>query len=265
MDGLEGQLLTLGVGFVLVLARVGGVVATAPLLSDTSIPVRVKALLAVALSALVAPMALAAATLPEQGTLVELGVSVAREAVVGVALGMGVAVVLSGVQLAGQIVGQMSGMALAEGVDPAFGSSASVFGQMYYLTTTAVFVAAGGHGQVVGGLLDTFDHAPIGEGFATAPLAELFLGLLAAGFELGLRAAAPMLVALLLATVVLGLVSRTLPQINTMVVGFGLNAMLTLGVMTASVGAAAWTFQAPLAATIESVVEAVGATPPAAP
>ncbi len=54
--------------------------------------------------------------------------------------------------------------------------------------------------------------------------------------------------------IALGLISRTLPQINTLVVGFGLNAMLTLAVMTASIGAVAWTFRGPLAAWVDRLV-----------
>jgi flagellar biosynthetic protein FliR len=62
---------------------------------------------------------------------------------------------------------------------------------------------------------------------------------------LGIRAAGSLLVALLLSNLVLGLVSRTLPQINVIAVGFGLNSLLALGLLFLSMGAAAWTFQEP--------------------
>ena len=212
------------------------------------------------MSALVTPLVLAdeSVTLPRADTLIELGALAVGEVVIGLALGLGLMVVLSGVQLTGQIVGQMSGMALAEGVDPVFGSSASVFGQVFYFVATAVFVAAGGHRLLIEGLLDTFTVAPIGTMAPIDDLARGFIGLLGVGFELGVRASAPLLLALFMATLILGLISRTLPQINTIAVGFGLNSMLTLGVMTASIGAVAWTFQAPLASVIDSVVASVG-------
>lgn len=259
MGSLEAQLTEIGVIFALVLSRVGALIATAPLLSDASIPVRVKALMAVALSAMTVPVVMAsdAAAPPEATTLIDLGTMAVMEMIVGITLGLGLMVVLSGVQLTGQIVGQMSGMALAEGSDPVFGDTASVFGQVFYLATAAVFVCAGGHTAMISGVLDTFEHAPPGSGFAVDDLAYGFLGLLSLGFELGVRASAPLLIALFLATLVLGLVSRTMPQINTMVVGFGINAMLTLGIMTASVGAVAYVFQAPLASVIDGVVSSV--------
>lgn len=260
MTGLETQLTEIGVTFALILARVGAVVATAPVLSDATLPVRVKALMAVALAGLVTPMTLqtTATPLPTAGSLLEFGALAGVEIVVGLALGLGLMIVLAGVQLTGQIVGQMSGMALAEGADPVFGGSASVFGQVYYLVTTAVFVAAGGLTMLLDGLLETLRLAPPGSGYSIEELAHGFIGLLGMGFELGIRASAPLLLALFLATLVLGLISRTLPQINTMVVGFGINAMLTLGVMMASLGAVAYAFQGPLANVITSLTGSVG-------
>lgn len=260
MSGIETQLSEIGVLFALVLTRVGAVVATAPLFSDANLPIKVKALIAVAMAAFVTPVAQRASPtrLPTADTLLEVGAMAGVEVVVGISLGLGLMIVLAGVQLTGQIVGQMSGMALAEGADPVFGSTASVFGQLYYLVTMAVFVTAGGMSTLVDGLLTTLEAAPPGSGFATDDLMMGFLGLLGLGFELGVRASGPLLLALFLATIVLGLISRTLPQINTMVVGFGLNAMLLLGVMTASLGAVVYAFQGPLTSSIESMVASLG-------
>lgn len=256
MEGFEAELTELGVVFTLVFSRVGAAVTTAPLLSDPAMPLRVRALFAVSLAALVTPTVLAAQ--PEApryvDSLVELGVACGGELLIGLAIGLGLMIILSGVQLTGQIIGQMSGMAITEGANPIFGDTASIFGEVYYLVASAVFLAAGGMTVVLGGLIDTFAIAPPGGGAPLESLAESFVCLLSLGFEVGVRASAPLMLALLMATIVLGLVSRTLPQINTIVVGFGLNAMLTLAVMTASLGAVAWAFQAPLAGWIDEVI-----------
>ena len=151
----------------------------------------------------------------------------------------------------------MSGMALAEQTDPLLQESASIFGQVFYFVTAAVFVAVGGHQMLIDALLGTFEYAPPGAVGFSETMAEQFLTLIGLGFELGVRAAAPLLVGLFLATLVLGLVSRTLPQINTLVVGFGINAMLVLGLMSATIGAVAWSFQEPIAGVIENLSEAV--------
>ena len=76
-------------------------------------------------------------------------------------------------------------------------------------------------------------------------------------FRLGIRAAAPLMAALLLATLLLGLIGRTLPQINILLVGFGVNSMLTLAMLMLTIGAVVWTFQEPLAATLEMLSDVV--------
>ena len=69
----------------------------------------------------------------------------ANEVAIGLLLGLGVIILFSGVQVAGQIVSQMSGMSLADVFDPGFDENVSVFTQLFYFLTMAVFVAIGGH------------------------------------------------------------------------------------------------------------------------
>ena len=84
-----------------------------------------------------------------------------------------------------------------------------------------------------------------------ASLVEMFLVLITQSFHVAIRAAAPVVTAVLLATLVLGLISRTLPQLNVMVVGFGLNAMITFGVFFLSLGAALLVFQDQIVPTLQ--------------
>jgi flagellar biosynthetic protein FliR len=65
------------------------------------------------------------------------------------------------------------------------------------------------------------------------------------------------MVALLLATVVLGLVSRTLPQLNILALGFGLNAVVTFMVLAISVGTIAWLFQEQFEPAVETIIDAL--------
>jgi flagellar biosynthetic protein FliR len=160
--------------------------------------------------------------------------------------------------MAGQIVSQLSGLSLADVFNPGFEEDVSIFSQLYYFLTLAVVVAVGGHRIVTEALLDTFaasppGHAMIGDGYV-----EVLVSIVTQSFALGIRAAAPLLVALLLSNVILGLISRTLPQINVIAVGFSVNAILALGMLFLSIGAAAWTFQEPTIAVLQQISEVVG-------
>ena len=78
---------------------------------------------------------------------------------------------------------------------------------------------------------------------ARPALGETVATLMGESFALGIRAAAPAMVALLLATLVLGLIGRTLPQLNILVLGFGVNTLVTIAALLVSVGAVAVLFQ----------------------
>ncbi len=242
MSLLETFLVGHFVVFVLVLTRISAVVMTAPLFSEHSIPLRVRALFAVFLAFLVAPLQ-ASTTEPVVENLLELGRLMALEALVGLLLGLGFNILFAGLQVAGQIISQMSGMSLAEVFSPGFDDNVSVFSQLFFFVTMAVFLTLGGHRMVIEALLETFCWAPPGQVALGGTFVEALTSIVTQSFILGIRAIAPVLTALLLSTIVLGLISRTLPQLNIMLVGFNLNAMLTLAVLFLSLGTVAWTFQ----------------------
>jgi flagellar biosynthetic protein FliR len=259
MEWFETLLLGKVAIFALVLARVGSLVATAPLLQIAAIPNRVKALLAVTLALLVTPLQpMAGYTSP--WNVVTFANLLFNEVLVGLLLGLGMQVLLSGIQVTGQLVSQLSGMQLAEISSPTFDDGSNVFAELIQYSTLALFVVLGGHRLVVGALLETFEWAPPGHALYGESFTDVMIGLLGQSFQLGIRAAAPMMIALLLATLVLGLISRTLPQINVIAVGFGLNSLLTIGGLLFCLGTVMWTFQDPIVGAVDSLVEAVAAT-----
>src|SRR6476646_9384520 len=237
MPGLEGFLIGRFMVFTLVLARTGALVMIAPIFSTQSLPRRVRGLLAVAMSLLVTP-AFLGTSMPAAENMGEYCRILASEALVGLLLGFGMNILFSGIQVAGQIVSQLSGLSLADVFNPGFEEDVSVFSQLFYFLTLAVFVAIGGHRIMMQALLDTFAASPPGHAELGKNFVEVLVGILSQSFVLGIRAAAPLMVALLLSNLVLGLISRTLPQINVIAVGFSLNALLTLSILFLTVGAA---------------------------
>ncbi len=260
MDGwalLRGEQFLL---FTLVLSRVSGLVMTAPVFGSRTLPVRVRALLSLALSLVLFPAEWSrhpvAAT-----NLVEYGLHVGRELAVGVTLGLGVIVLLGGVQLAGQLISQISGMSLADVYNPAVDGNVPVFSEFLSWVTLSVFVCVGGHRLVIGALMETFAQLPPGTQFVSLSVLDTATLLMAQSFELGIRMAAPTVTAQLLATLVLGLVSRTLPQLNIMVLGFGFSSLATFGAIWFSLGAMAWAFQDEVEPMLASLVTVLSTTP----
>lgn len=244
--------------FTLVFTRVSGLLMTVPIFGTPEIPVQVRALMAFALALLITPVQ-ANVPIAEPGSLLDYLLLLGSELLVGVALGLGILILFSGVQVAGQLIGRTSGLALADVYDPSTGENIPELAHLLYLVTMAVFVAIGGHRIVLAGLLETFAAMPPGSGLLITNLETLFdvmQTLLAESFVLGIRAAAPLLTALLLATLVTALISRTLPQLNVLAIGFGINALVTFGVLALSLGAAAWVFQGQLESAVQALVDA---------
>lgn len=227
--------------FLLVLTRIGSLLMAMPVLGSSSVPMQVRAFLAVGVSLLITPLQ-SHVPVEDPGNLVNLAVILAREAVLGLSLGLAIMILLSGMQLAGQVMSQMSGMSLAEVTDPTFDNSVPIFSHLLEMLATATFFAIGGHRQLISALLGSFEWMPAGSGKLPDNLVAALAEVTGRSFELGIRASAPVMVSLLLAILVVALVSRTLPQLNSMAIGMNFNAIIVLAVMAFCMGFAVWIF-----------------------
>ncbi len=256
--------------FTLVLTRVSGLTMTAPIYGTKDVPAQVRVFLAVALAILIVPSQWDIDVIYPETTLNYM-IFIGSELLVGLCLGLGITILFSGVHLAGLMIGRVSGMMLADVFDPSMEANVPTLSRILFMVVLAVFVCIGGHRIVMGGLLDTFQTIPPGSllpwslpGFQ-APSSGGFEGtipgtfvlLLTQSFYLGIRAAVPVVTALLLSTLVMGLISRTLPQLNIMMLGFGMNALLTFAIFWLTNGAAAMLFQPQVSAAMEALLEAL--------
>ncbi len=221
--------------FLFVVARVAGVVLVAPGFGSGSLPGRLRALLVLALSLLIAPLQ-SAAHVAQPENLGQLAWLSGNELGVGIILGFGVNLVFVSAQLAGQVIGQMSGMQAADVFNPTLGTSVPLFAQLIDSMLLIVVVAIGGHQLVIGALLDTFVRMPVTQVRWEAGTIETLVALLGESFALGLKIGAPITVTMLVSLLVLGLISRSLPQLNLMQIGFSLNSLLTLLVLSVTLG-----------------------------
>ena len=239
--------------FTLILTRLSGMIMIAPFFSNRNVPMQYRALFTFALAMLVAPVhwhiALAA---PE--TTLDYLIVIGSEFFVGLILGLGMMIFFSGIQLGGLLVGRIGGMMIAASLDPQLGEQVPIFGRFYSLVATAIFVCIGGHRLLMAALLETFNTIPVGGAGMPVGATESLMTVLQQSFELGVRATFPVITALLLSTFVLGLIGRAVPQINILIVGFGLNAMLTYAMVALTIGTAVFVFEEQIASTITTLM-----------
>lgn len=222
--------------FTLVLFRLAGLFIFAPLLGSATIPLQAKTGLAagfaVALYPVTGPMT---QQIPEL-TLFSVLPVVAFETLIGLVIGLLGALPLITMQMGGHIMGYQMGLSLAQTFNPELETNSDVVGQVFFLAGLALFIVLGGVDGMYIALVSSFDHVPPGGIFfgQAAPGAqplELFVNLLEAGMELAIRIAAPILIITLLLQLVMGVIMKTMPQINVMTIGFSLKIVIGLLLM----------------------------------
>lgn len=241
--------------FVLVLARIGALVMTLPVFGSTGVPMQIRGFLAVAIALLIAPLHWGL-PIPRPETLLDLAVLIGRESILGLALGSAVMVLLSGMQLAGQVISQMSGLSLADVFNPTFDTSVPIFSLLLEHLALAIFFLLGGHREVMDALLGSFEWMPPGAVQLPSELTPALSAIASQSFETGIRASAPVMISMLLAILIVALISRTLPQLNSVAVGLNFNSMMVLAVLAVCIGSAAYAFQEATPAALETMREA---------
>ncbi len=247
--------------FLLVLTRVGGLVVVAPIWSSRVIPARIRAFLAVGIAMIIAPLWWNT-PIDDPGNVVHLTVLLTCEFAVGLALGLAVMICFTGMELAGQILGQMTGMSLADVASPDSNVNVPVFSQFLHMLMLAVFVLIGGHQHMLHAFFRVFKQMPPGQTHFSMPMMDVLTEITSYSFTLGLQLAAPMMVALMLTILIMGLISRTMPQFNVLAVGFSINSMVMLSAMFLSLGILVRVFQDYSFKAIDLLVPVFGTSPP---
>ncbi|MFA7669062.1 MAG: flagellar biosynthetic protein FliR [Burkholderiaceae bacterium] len=211
--------------------RIAAMVGTAPLLSESSIPARVKVGLSVLLALIVAP------TLGPMPTLASASWGslwiVLQQIGIGVALGLTMRIIFAAVQTAGEFMGLQMGLSFASFFDPSTGSNTAVLARLLNTITLLTFLAMNGHLLMIGGLVRTFEVLPITQ----TPLDVNGWGVLLEWSEQimvsGLLLALPVMVVLLTINLSMGILNRTAQQLSVFAVGFPIS--LTVGLLILAV------------------------------
>lgn len=200
-----------------VFLRVTGLMLVAPVFGANVVATRIKVVLAVTLTGLIAPLAPAPVDL-ELWSAAGLLAAVTQLAI-GIALGFCVQMVFDALVLAGQTISMTMGLGFATLIDPERGASTPVLSQFLLILGLLIFLALDGHVLLLTTLVDSFRWTPVGAPLPADGLRDLVLwgGRI---FEAGLLIALPAVIALIVVNLAMGVVSRAAPQLNLFAVGF---------------------------------------------
>lgn len=205
-------------------SRILALVATAPILGNPSVPIRIKIGLAILITVLVAP------TLdepPQVDPASEIGLLILlQQVIIGTAVGFAMRIVFVAIEMAGEIIGLQMGLGFATIIDPQNSGQIPLIGRFLGLIASLAFLAIDGHLIMLAIISQSFTALPIGTTGINTPI---FIAIADWGKEIflsGLQLSLPVLAALLITNLTLGILSRAAPQLNIFAVGFP----LTLGI-----------------------------------
>ncbi|GAB4135692.1 MAG: hypothetical protein Tsb009_02250 [Planctomycetaceae bacterium] len=164
------------------------------------------------------------------------------EFVLGLVLGLGVLIILSGLQLAGELIDLQTGLSFGQLSNPGMEISSSITGQFLYLlgvTVLLVMEPVNGHLMMVKSLVETFQTLPVGEAYVSVSVVQLLQVIVHQSLILGIQVAAPMLACMSLVALTMGFLGRTVPQLNILVVGFPVRASTSILVLVLTISGAA--------------------------
>lgn len=215
--------------FLLILTRVSGVFFLAPVLSNRNVPTQVKIGLALITSIALFPF-VAKPDMGQADNIIDFAILVAEELSVGAIIGFTASLVFIGFLLAGQIIDFQMGFGMVNVIDPLTNISVSIMGQFKNLLALLVFLAINGHHFLFTALANSFDIVPLSAFALTPSITENFINMVVNMFVIGLKIGAPAIGALFISDLALGIISRTVPQMNVFVVGLPLK--IAIGFMT---------------------------------
>ena len=213
--------------FLLVLTRTSGIFFISPFLGSMNVSVRFRAGAAILLATILFPVVMKMYVIEAPATLIMFAFTVVKEMFIGWLIGLVGYITLSAVNMAGKIMDMQVGFAVVQMMDPTTQQQSGMIGTFLYNLTIIYFVITNGHHVIISALAESFQIIPLDSMVWNTSLPQLITDLTAGVFMNGMKIAMPVTFAILLTNVGMGILARTMPQMNIFVVGIPLQ--LTIG------------------------------------
>ncbi|MBV2234785.1 MAG: flagellar biosynthetic protein FliR [Sterolibacterium sp.] len=252
--------------FIFPMARILAMLAAAPVFNNAGLPRQIRVVFGIAISLALVPALPATETISPGSWL---GIAVlGQQILIGVIFGLTLRLMFTAVDMAGEIIGLQMGLSFASFFDPSNSAQTSAIGSFLGLLMTLMFLAMNGHLLMLSALAESFQLLPVS---TTVFAAKGFSALLAWStviFTTSLMLALPLITALLIANISLGVLARIAPQLNIFAVGFPVTIVTGYTVLLFSLphfGAVLQSLYEQGFAALSAVLQAGGALPAAVP
>lgn len=205
--------------------RIGAFVMVMPVIGSSFVPAKVRLLLAVALTAVVAPVVPQPSASAEVLSAAGL-VTVIQEIAIGATMGFLVQLVFDAIALGGQVIGMSMGLGFAVFLDRARGVNMPVLGQLFMMLGMLVFLSLDGHLALISLLAVSFTSMPMSSSGLDASMLAAILSFTGQMFVFAMKIALPAITAILVVNLSFGVMSRAAPTLNLFAIGFPVTMLL---------------------------------------
>lgn len=217
--------------FLLILFRVSAFLVALPIFGGGGVPISIKVMVAFSVSIVLFQILQIESAPLDFGTLT---VGIFGEILIGLVIGMGARMVFAAVELGGTVVGFQMGFGVANVFDPVSNRQVGLIGQFQNLVASLIFLIANAHHIILSALVQSFRLIPSFGFYPSEALVGHLMRLAGEMFVLGIKIGIPVIAALLLANIAVGILSRVVPQINALLFSFPVTIGLGLLVIGAS-------------------------------
>lgn len=196
-----------------------------PIMVETKLPILAKGGMTAALTSIVF-FTVSFETLGGTQTLIGLFLLIMKEALIGLILGFGVILFFQIYYFVGHLWSIQGGIGMSTIMDPSTGTQMPTLSKFYYMGFAVVFIVSGGYHWFIRALVESFTYIPISKGVLDSALLYPVIHAVAVFFELGFKLAAPIIAVLFIIDCGLGILARTVPQMNMFVIGLPLKMIV---------------------------------------
>ncbi len=218
--------------FLLMLTRVTGLFILAPFFGSLNIPQTIRVGAAVAFSFAIFPVVDGLGAVPVPETVLGFAIAVVRELFIGWLIGFVAFISFAAINMAGKMMDMQVGFSIVNVMDPTSGQQIPLIGSFLYNLGLIVFVVTNGHHALISALVGSFRSVPLVMASPDSAIVELIARFSVGIFVTGVQISIPVTFAILMTNVGLGILARTMPQLNIFVVGVPMHIIIGLGVLS---------------------------------
>lgn len=231
MPTLETLLTDFAFGFLLIFVRLGTAMMIMPGLGDSFVPQNIRLYMALGLSLVISPLIMSHIPSPVPGMSMMLSL-IGVEFVVGLMIGTVSRMLMTALDTAGMVISSASGLANAQVFNPSMAAQGSVIGAFLSVTGVLFLFGSNLHHVLIYGLVESYDMFPVGGVPDVGSMAELMSRALSVAFLTGFQLSIPFVVLSLMLYILMGVLSRLMPQLQVFILALPVQIILTLLVLS---------------------------------